>query len=90
MTTKDKTFTCKICGRKVQRNKKHGNIGNLCNSCRQKYRQVKMKLKAIEYKGGKCERCGYDKNKDVLEFHHKNPQKKSFLFHLISIDLGNH
>ena len=37
-----------------------------------------MKLKAIEYKGGKCERCGYDKNKDVLEFHHKNPQKKEF------------
>lgn len=75
---KNKTFTCKICGREVQRNKNSGNMGSVCNSCRQKYRQVKMKSKAIEYKGGKCEQCGYDKNKDVLEFHHKNPQEKEF------------
>ena len=28
------------------------------------------KLKLIEYKGGKCEICGYDKNISALEFHH--------------------
>lgn len=34
----------------------------------------------VEYKGGKCERCGYSKCLDALEFHHKNPDKKDPLF----------
>ena len=34
------------------------------------------KVKAVEYMGGKCERCGYDKYPDVLEFHHKDPSQK--------------
>lgn len=36
------------------------------------------KLALIAYKGGKCERCGYDKCIDALEFHHVNPNEKSF------------
>jgi len=32
--------------------------------------------KAIEYKGGKCEHCGYDKFIGALEFHHTDPSKK--------------
>lgn len=28
----------------------------------------------------KCKTCGYDKNFSVLEFHHRNPGKKDFLF----------
>lgn len=32
----------------------------------------------IEYKGGKCSRCGYDKCMRALEFHHLNPQEKDF------------
>ena len=31
---------------------------------------------AVEYKGGCCERCGYNKYPDVLEFHHKDPTIK--------------
>ncbi len=42
--------------------------------CIQRWRQ--RKLDAVEYKGGKCERCGYDKYPDVLEFHHLDPQSK--------------
>ena len=34
------------------------------------------KLKGIEYLGGKCSRCGYDKCPDALEFHHLNPEEK--------------
>lgn len=33
---------------------------------------------AREYKGGKCELCGYDRCQDALDFHHKDPKKKSF------------
>ena len=32
----------------------------------------------IAYKGGKCERCGYDKSSRALEFHHLNPSEKDF------------
>lgn len=34
------------------------------------------KLKAVEYKGGKCIKCGYDKCINALEFHHINPLEK--------------
>jgi hypothetical protein len=39
----------------------------------------KKKRELIEYKGGKCQRCGY--NKDVLgayAFHHRDPSEKEF------------
>lgn len=38
----------------------------------------KTKLKAIEYKGGKCIVCGYHKCPNALTFHHIDPSKKSF------------
>lgn len=37
-----------------------------------------IKLKAIEYLGGKCSKCGYNKCKDSLVFHHNNPEEKTF------------
>ena len=36
-----------------------------------KKKRQQMKLKAIEYKGGKCEVCGYRKHPCALDFHHK-------------------
>lgn len=38
----------------------------------------KLKLKAIEYKGGKCERCGYNKCPAAMVFHHPDPNEKDF------------
>ena len=32
----------------------------------------------IEYKGGKCQKCGYDKCQGALQFHHRNPQETEF------------
>ena len=40
--------------------------------------RLKKKKKAIEYKGGKCEKCGYDKCISAMEFHHLNPLEKDF------------
>ena len=42
--------------------------------CAERWRQ--RKLDAIQYKGGKCERCGYNKYPDVLEFHHIDSTQK--------------
>lgn len=36
------------------------------------------KRKLIEYKGGKCEVCGYDKCMRSLDFHHLDPNEKEF------------
>ena len=40
--------------------------------------QRKMKKEAVDYKGGKCVTCGYDKCQAALEFHHLDPNKKDF------------
>lgn len=41
-------------------------------------RRKKIRTMAVEYKGGKCEECGYDKCIDALEFHHRNSNEKDF------------
>lgn len=42
------------------------------------YWRVKAKKQLVEYKGGECERCGYNKCIDALEFHHRDPNEKDF------------
>ena len=39
----------------------------------------KMKLRAVAYKGGKCERCGYSKSYAALDFHHLDKKNKLFV-----------
>lgn len=42
------------------------------------YWRIKAKRLLVEYKGGECEKCGYKKCIDALEFHHKDPNEKDF------------
>ncbi len=41
-------------------------------------RRKKIRQLAVEYKGGKCEICGYDQCIEALDFHHCNATKKDF------------
>ena len=41
-------------------------------------RRRKIKTMAIEYKGGKCQICGYEKYQGALDLHHLNAEEKSF------------
>ena len=41
-------------------------------------RRKKVRQIAVEYKGGKCEMCGYDRCVDALEFHHRDTSSKDF------------
>ncbi len=41
-------------------------------------RYIRLKKLAVDYMGGKCQKCGYDKCIAALEFHHKNPTEKEF------------
>lgn len=43
-----------------------------------KERGTVIKLYLIQLKGGKCEKCGYNKNISALNFHHINPELKSY------------
>ena len=43
-----------------------------------KRRRSKIKEMSIEYKGNKCQICGYDKCSSALEFHHLDASKKDF------------
>jgi hypothetical protein len=41
-------------------------------------RRKKVREMAVEYKGGKCELCGYNRCIDAFEFHHNDSSKKNF------------
>jgi len=58
-------------------NKEH----SYCKECFNDYcqdRWKKKRLKAIDYKGGKCIDCGYNECIAALEFHHLDPKQKEF------------
>lgn len=38
----------------------------------------RKKKELVEYKGGECIKCGYNKSIKALEFHHIDPNKKDF------------
>jgi 5-methylcytosine-specific restriction endonuclease McrA len=41
-------------------------------------RRKKIRQMAVEYKGGRCEICGYHHCIEALEFHHANSSNKDF------------
>lgn len=41
-------------------------------------RRKLIKQKAIDYKGGQCQICGYKKYQGALELHHLDPNNKHF------------
>ena len=50
-----------------------------CKGCFNAYcieRWREKKRTAIQYKGGKCKECGYNKCQNALEFHHRKEEKK--------------
>ncbi len=62
-----------------RRGKKGGST--YCKSCtntESSVRQVNFKQKCVNYKGGTCEICGYDKSIGSLEFHHIDSSEKDF------------
>lgn len=76
---------CLICSPFKQHNtrdltKQKGRQAKGCNFSSEyvKKAQRKKKLKAIEYLGGKCVRCGYDECPAAMHFHHKVPGDKEY------------
>ena len=52
-----------------------------CKTCFSQYcmqRWIKIKVRAIDYLGGKCEDCGKKYPTPVYDFHHKDPTQKEY------------
>lgn len=74
---------CEHCGENFIP-KKFGQTRVYCFNCMSDgnmtgHKKMNMiKQWAVDYKGGKCENCGYDKCISALDFHHKIPTEKDF------------
>ena len=82
-------INCKTCGIELTEEntfKRGGRKTNFpvgyyrhCKKCYNANRLVRMvenKKKQVEFFGGKCKLCGYDKCHNALEFHHLDPTIK--------------
>jgi hypothetical protein len=67
---------CSRCHRKYKFDRKKGHSLTECNSCVVNKRREEAKKWAVEYKGGACENCGYNKCLRALCFHHIDPTNK--------------
>ena len=73
--------TCKSIKKLSDFHKNKDRIRPSCKACfngQINKKAQEIKRKAIEYKGGKCNQCSYDKCQSALEFHHLNPSEKDY------------
>ncbi len=60
---------------------KNGKYNTYCKKCVSDIATVRYrncKKLCVDYKGGKCEFCGYNKSLGALQFHHLDPSQKEF------------
>lgn len=71
-------YLCQHCGSTDPENF-YPRMKSNCKDCHNKKRGVYNRTNkelALEYKGNKCQCCGYDKCIAALEFHHLDPSAK--------------
>ena len=61
---------CSLCDKETADGKRY------CGSCRTKIRRHRLKSAAVKLLGGKCVRCGWNKNIIGFEFHHTSNDKE--------------
>lgn len=89
----DEMKKCSICGQyrtlDMFYNKKTENRRDYC--CKLCKNDLMMeiwkekKVKAVQYKGGKCQKCGYYKCVEAMDFHHREPQNKKYDWHKLRL-----
>lgn len=77
-----KPYLCKYCGTTdLSRFFKQSKMKSCCLKChtfQTHHKKRLIKLKGIEYLGGKCERCNLTGVPAIFDFHHRNPKEKEF------------
>ena len=69
---------CIKCGKFLSGNQRKYCSRNCQTSSHMMRHSREKKRKAVEYKGGKCQKCGYNKCLGALEFHHLIPDEKEY------------
>ena len=73
------TVNCHIHGIvKAHKNGKKTPRCSVCNTERGLKAHKIVKQEAVDYLGGKCLLCNYDKCQEALDFHHVYPEQKEF------------
>lgn len=75
---KNRECICKECDKEYIYCRTKGHTLARCNSCITNARKRQRKIDAVEYKGGACGTCGYNKSIRALGFHHIDPAQKDF------------
>lgn len=78
IVSKENKRICEVCNREYVYHRRKGHTLKRCNSCMTNYRRFKLRKRIYDYKGSKCEICGYDRYTEALTFHHRDPDKKEF------------
>lgn len=63
-------LTCQLCKQPFIY-KKCYTTHKFCGACIGAIERFRIKKKLVDYKGGKCECCGYDRCVAALDFHHQ-------------------
>lgn len=74
-------LTCPDCDKDylyLKGKRGNGSSRQRCASCYVMNRRKAHKERAVEYLGGKCQECGYDRVKAVLCFHHRDGAEKDY------------
>ncbi len=66
------------CGRVYKPKIQSRNKKVVCQHCLANLKSSEVKKKAVEFLGGKCVECGYNKHTVALDFDHIDPKQKSF------------
>lgn len=77
-TVRQHWHECHTCGETDPSNF-HGRQKSRCKKCQGKLNEayrIQRRIDILEYKGGKCSRCGYEKCRSALELHHRDPTQK--------------
>lgn len=70
--------TCQSCGRNYEYHRSKGCTADLCNSCLVNERRFAIKVKIVDFLGGACVDCGYDKCFAAMHVHHLDAARKEF------------
>lgn len=61
---------CLLCNKECDK--------KLCGTCNTNLRRYRVKKQAVEYLGGKCEKCNWIGDLSGYDFHHSDPNEKDF------------
>jgi predicted RNA-binding Zn-ribbon protein involved in translation (DUF1610 family) len=75
-------INCSICEKEITNHK--GNRKR-CGTCATKIRRYRARKFAVDYLGGKCNRCGWIGDISGFDFHHKNSSEKDFTINALTV-----